>query len=90
MCGFHEFFVIVLIFSIFLIQRKKIWFQHVENELPNTTYDPEFMADLMDNANLVRNVALVGHLHHGKSSFVDCLIHQTHPDLQTKEDKPLR
>ena len=48
------------------------------------------MADLMDNANLVRNVALVGHLHHGKSSFVDCLIHQTHPDLQTKEDKPLR
>ena len=65
-------------------------FQHVENELPNTTYDPEFMADLMDNANLVRNVALVGHLHHGKSSFVDCLIHQTHPDLQTKEDKPLR
>ena len=48
------------------------------------------MADLMDNANLVRNVALVGHLHHGKSSFVDCLIHQTHPDLQTKEDKALR
>ena len=90
MCGFHEFFGIVLIFSIFLIQRKNFLFQHVENELPNTTYDPEFMADLMDNANLVRNVALVGHLHHGKSSFVDCLIHQTHPDLQTKEDKPLR
>merc|ERR550539_1826976 len=69
---------------------RKNKFQHVENELPNTTYDPEFMADLMDNADLVRNVALVGPLHHGKSSFVDCLIHQTHPDLQSKEDKALR
>lgn len=35
----------------------------------------------MDVAGLVRNVALVGHLHHGKTSLVDCLIRQTHPDL---------
>jgi len=69
---------------------RKNKFQHVENDLPTTTYDPEFMADLMDNPNLVRNVALVGHLHHGKSTFVDCLIAQTHPDLQSKEDKALR
>jgi hypothetical protein len=27
---------------------------------------------------------LVGHLHHGKTSFVDCLMQQTHPDLRTK------
>ena len=26
----------------------------------------------------------------GKSTFIDCLIAQTHPDLQTKEDKALR
>ena len=26
----------------------------------------------------------------GKSTFVDCLIAQTHPDLQSKEDKALR
>ena len=45
---------------------RKNKFQHVEQDLPTTTYDPEFMADLMDNPNLVRNVALVGHLHHGK------------------------
>ena len=51
-------------------------------QLPETTYDPEYMADLMDNGNLVRNVALVGHLHHGKSSFVDCLMQQTHPELR--------
>ena len=48
------------------------------------------MADLMDNACLVRNVALVGHLHHGKSSFVDCLMQQTHPDLKTSDGKPIR
>lgn len=35
----------------------------------------------MDVSGLVRNVALVGHLHHGKTSLVDCLIRQTHPDL---------
>merc|ERR1719376_483438 len=74
---------------------RKNKFQHVEQELPETTYDPEYMADLMDNANLIRNVSLVGHLHHGKSSFVDCLMQQTHPDLKAgvgsgDSDKPLR
>lgn len=69
---------------------KKNKFQHVEQELPETTYNPEFLADMMDNPHLVRNVALIGHLHHGKSSFVDCLMQQTHPELRTKEDKPLR
>eukprot|EP00095_Tigriopus_kingsejongensis_P010253 maker-scaffold178_size283195-snap-gene-0.10 protein:Tk10253 transcript:maker-scaffold178_size283195-snap-gene-0.10-mRNA-1 annotation:"116 kda u5 small nuclear ribonucleoprotein component" len=70
------------------VKRNK--FQHVEQELPETSYDAEFLADLMDNPHLVRNVSLVGHLHHGKSSFVDCLMQETHPDLRTKEDKPLR
>jgi hypothetical protein len=37
--------------------------------------------------NWFRNVALVGHLHHGKTSFVDCLMQQTHPQLQTKVSK---
>ncbi|XP_059092631.1 LOW QUALITY PROTEIN: 116 kDa U5 small nuclear ribonucleoprotein component-like [Tigriopus californicus] len=70
------------------VKRNK--FQHVEQDLPPTTYEPEFLADLMDNAHLVRNVALVGHLHHGKSSFVDALMQETHPELRTKEDRPLR
>jgi U5 small nuclear ribonucleoprotein component len=69
---------------------KKNKFEHVEQELPRTTYQVEFLADLMDNGNLIRNVALVGHLHHGKTSFVDCLMQQTHPDLQSKDDKPVR
>jgi len=69
---------------------KKNKFEHVEQELPATSYQIDFLADLMDNGNLIRNVALVGHLHHGKTSFVDCMMQQTHPDLRTKDDKPIR
>ncbi|XP_070565157.1 116 kDa U5 small nuclear ribonucleoprotein component-like [Ptychodera flava] len=65
-------------------------FSLVEQELPVTTYDMEYLADLMDNAELIRNVTLAGHLHHGKTAFVDCLLEQTHPELRTKEDKRLR
>ena len=69
--------------------------QVAEQELPETTYNMEFLADLMDSAELIRSVALVGHLHHGKTSFMDCLLMQTHPDLQTGkpgsgEEKPVR
>ncbi|KAK6625050.1 U5 small nuclear ribonucleoprotein component [Polyplax serrata] len=70
------------------IKRKK--FQVKQQQLPKTAYDMEFLADMMDNAALIRNVALVGHLHHGKTTFVDCLIRQTHPSLQSTEEKNLR
>ena len=30
------------------------------------------------NPNQVRNVAVIGHLHHGKTTFVDMLVSQTH------------
>lgn len=70
------------------IKRKK--FSLAVQELPNTTYDMEYLADLMDSPELIRNVVLAGHLHHGKTSFVDCLIEQTHPDIAKKEDKDLR
>ena len=36
----------------------------------------------MDNSSLIRNVALVGHLHNGMTTFVDCLIRQTHLTYQ--------
>lgn len=49
-----------------------------------------YLADMMDNTSLIRNVALVGHLHHGKTTFVDCLIRQTHPGYQDYEEKNLR
>merc|ERR1712048_1451313 len=43
--------------------------------------DMEFLADQMDNVELIRNVALVGNLHSGKTNFVDALFEQTHPEL---------
>lgn len=69
---------------------QKVKFQIKEQELPETTYSMEFMADLMDTAPLIRNVALLGHLHHGKTTFVDCLIRQTHPQFEMNEERSLR
>lgn len=37
-----------------------------------------FIAGLLDHPQLVRNVAIAGHLHHGKTAMMDMLIHYTH------------
>lgn len=50
----------------------------------------EFLTDLMDTPTLIRNVALVGHLHHGKTTFVDCIVRQTHPQFRDMEERNLR
>ncbi|KAM9785271.1 116 kDa U5 small nuclear ribonucleoprotein component [Syngnathus typhle] len=65
-------------------------FTLMEQELPTTVYDMEFLADLMDSPELIRNVTLCGHLHHGKTCFVDCLIEQTHPEIRKRDDMDLR
>jgi U5 small nuclear ribonucleoprotein component len=45
----------------------------------STTYvSTQFLLGLMSNPSLVRNVALVGHIHHGKTLFMDMLVEQTH------------
>lgn len=44
-------------------------------------YDLEFMAGLMQNPDLVRNVAVIGHLHHGKTLMMDMFVEQTHEVL---------
>lgn len=36
------------------------------------------MLGLASNAEMVRNIAIVGHLHHGKTSLVDMLVYETH------------
>lgn len=69
---------------------KKMKFQLKEQDFPETTYEMEFLADLMDTPPLIRNVALVGHLHHGKTTFADCLIRQTHPQFESNEERALR
>ncbi|XP_061717548.1 116 kDa U5 small nuclear ribonucleoprotein component-like [Cydia pomonella] len=65
------------------VKHKK--FQMQQQELLETTYDMEYLADMLDNTNLMRNVTLMGHLHNGKTSFVDCLIRQTHPSTVNNE-----
>jgi U5 small nuclear ribonucleoprotein component len=52
-------------------------FSLLEKEIPKTIYSTEFMTSLMDHPQLIRNVAIVGDLHHGKTLFMDLLIQQT-------------
>lgn len=70
---------------------RKLKFQIKQQDLPETTYNMEFLADMMDAPHLIRNVVLLGHMHHGKTTLVDCLIRQTHPYIHNQNDeKPLR
>lgn len=48
-----------------------------------------YMVDLMNHPDLIRNIAIVGHLHHGKTSFVDMLIAETH-DIPINVEQPER
>jgi len=41
---------------------------------------------MTDHPSMVRNVALIGNLHHGKTTFVDMLVSQTH-DISWELDK---
>lgn len=53
----------------------------------------EFLGTLMGNPELVRSVAVVGQLHHGKTSLMDMLVEQTHelaPDVRGTGDKQLK
>lgn len=44
----------------------------------STYVSTQFLVGLMSNPALVRNVALVGNLQHGKTVFMDMLVEQTH------------
>ncbi|KAK5723942.1 hypothetical protein LTR17_013784 [Elasticomyces elasticus] len=58
----------------------------VEDDLPKVNFDRGYMVDLMSFPGQVRNLAIVGHLHHGKTSVMDMLVTQTH-DLSTSTAK---
>ena len=53
-------------------------FSVLMKDIPKLKYDSDYMTALMHSPNLIRNVALVGNLHHGKTSFVDTLVRATH------------
>lgn len=66
---------------------------HVSDEkavLPRTTFDFKFLQKLMEQDHAIRNVAIIGHLLHGKTSLVDCLVEQTHIDFEASSEKPVR
>lgn len=48
------------------VKHKK--FQVQEQQLPETNYDMEYLADMLDNTNLMRNITLMGHLHNGNKN----------------------
>jgi 116 kDa U5 small nuclear ribonucleoprotein component len=49
-----------------------------EKDIPKTIYESEYLTGFMTARALVRNVAVVGHLHSGKTCLLDMLIESTH------------
>ncbi|KAF2789584.1 P-loop containing nucleoside triphosphate hydrolase protein [Melanomma pulvis-pyrius CBS 109.77] len=66
------------------VVKKKFTIQ--EADLPPVRFDRTFMADLMNYPDQIRNIAIAGHLHHGKTAFMDMLVMETH-DIQDRLDK---
>lgn len=58
-----------------------------ETDLPHVYFDRGFMTDLMSFPEQIRNIALCGHLHHGKTSIMDMLVTQTHDLSKFMEGK---
>ena len=64
-----------------------------ETNMPNLSFNFEFLGHLMTMPKLVRNIAIAGSLQHGKTSFMDMLIHYTHNNphiikyLDNREDE---
>jgi 116 kDa U5 small nuclear ribonucleoprotein component len=57
-----------------------------EADLPPVFFDRNFMTDLMNFPEQTRNIALVGHLQHGKTAFMDMLVLETH-DIADRLEK---
>jgi len=58
--------------------------------LPRTRFDFKFLHKLMEQDHAIRNISIIGHLLHGKTSFVDCLVEQTHIDFEGNSERPIR
>ncbi len=58
-------------------------FDALETEMPAVTFTREFATGIGGSPTLVRNIALCGHLHHGKTAIMDQLVKQTHPRISS-------
>jgi U5 small nuclear ribonucleoprotein component len=65
-----------------IVQKK---FTIEEADLPPVQFKREFLTDLMNFPEQIRNIAIAGHLHHGKTAFMDMLVLETH-NIQDKLD----
>lgn len=54
-----------------------------------TDTDSRFLLNMTAFPEMIRNVAVVGHLHHGKTALLDMLVFETHK-LTWDADKPVR
>lgn len=53
-------------------------FDILEKKMPDTTFDFNFLAGMMDKPGLIRNICFLGAMHHGKTLFMDLLVMNTH------------
>jgi len=54
-----------------------------------TDQPARFLLNMTGFPEMIRNVAVVGHLHHGKTALMDMLVFETHK-LIWDADKPVR
>jgi len=53
---------------------KTKFFDIIEKEIPKTSFSYEYFINMMQNPELIRNIGVVGHLHHGKTSLLDMFV----------------
>ena len=68
---------------------KKHDFDAQEKEIPKTSFNFEFFGDLSNKPDRIRNLAICGHLHHGKTLVMDMFVQATHerywdPEIEHK------
>ncbi|GEQ70885.1 hypothetical protein JCM33374_g4565 [Metschnikowia sp. JCM 33374] len=75
----------------------RLEYKNIDNSsLPHTTYCKKYLCELTNgSADRIRNVAVVGNLHTGKTSLIDKFVTETHPGIgESKKDaqqsRPLR
>lgn len=66
--------------------------QESDDSRPRPNYDYEYFASaILSNSSLCRNVAIIGNLHHGKTTFCDMLFRCSHEmPWDERTDEPLR
>lgn len=58
-----------------------------EEKIPETFYKKEYLTDLLNYPDYIRNIVLLGHLHHGKTTLMDLLVKETHVDYTKYYDE---